>query len=192
MTACVQFSHTKSIHCCTQCVLITAVYLPQFYYWLQSGKSKWRWKWIENTTIKTKSNWNPDLSSSISIKRARAAYTKEGKAHMGILTIMIDICFKKKCVYRQYDSSSALGCCICVSTKAKVEDRHRHIQIFISLRLDVSYCWLPLRRWEIMDQSRVCSTHHIIKTRGIWFGRSPGFSKQLSECQNDIRACSPF
>lgn len=49
---------------------------------------------IENTTIKTKSNWNPDLSSSISIKRVRT-YTKEGKAHMGIVTVMIDIWLRK-------------------------------------------------------------------------------------------------
>lgn len=48
---------------------------------------------IENTTIKNKSNWN--LYSSIPIKIVRTVYTKEGNAHMGIVTVMIAIWLRK-------------------------------------------------------------------------------------------------
>lgn len=97
MTPCVQS------HCCTQYVLITAVSLMTdckvaklslFVFLNKNPKYYNGIPCIENTTIKTKSNWNPDLSSSISIKRVRT-YTKEGKAHMGIVTVMIDIWLRK-------------------------------------------------------------------------------------------------
>jgi len=38
---------------------------------------------IENTTIKTKSNWNPDLFTSISIKRVKSSVYQRGKGSHG-------------------------------------------------------------------------------------------------------------
>lgn len=53
---------------------------------------------------------------------------------MGFLTIM-----KSACIGSMIPVALQLWAAVFVSTKAKVEDRHRHIQIFISLRLDASY-----------------------------------------------------
>ncbi len=94
----------------TQYVFITAVYLPPFHWWLIAKWQSWVCLFfliksnenpkyyngipcIENTTIKNKSNWN--LYSSIPIKIVRTVYTKEGNAHMGIVTVMIAIWLRK-------------------------------------------------------------------------------------------------
>lgn len=96
MTPCVQ-SHTVCIHYsglpATVSLMIDCkmAKLSLFVFLIKSNENPKYYNGIpciENTTIKTKSNWN--LYSSIPIKIVRTVY-----AHMGIVTVMIAIWLRK-------------------------------------------------------------------------------------------------